>query len=142
MIKLVIPGSPMGKQRPRVMKNGITYTPAKTVNYETLIKELYIEQHSGEQLQGPIRMTIDAYFDIPKSVSQKKRRHMLSGLEMPCKRPDMDNIAKIVADALNKIAYQDDSQIVELAINKRYAEQARVEITLQEVILNEKVNHI
>jgi len=41
MIELIIPGKPMGKQRPRVMRNGITYTPKETVNYETLIKQLF-----------------------------------------------------------------------------------------------------
>ena len=41
MIELIVPGEPMGKQRPRLSKFG-TYTPTKTVNYETFVKEIYV----------------------------------------------------------------------------------------------------
>jgi Holliday junction resolvase RusA-like endonuclease len=114
MIKLIIPGKPMGKQRPRVMKSGITYTPKETVNYETLVKQLYITHHSGELLGGSVHMGIVAYFDIPKSAPKKNRELMLKGEILPTKKPDMDNIVKIIADALNGLAYHDDSQIVSL----------------------------
>lgn len=43
--------------------------------------------------------------------------------ELPCKKPDADNIAKVICDALNKVAYGDDTQICELEVHKRYTEQ-------------------
>jgi Holliday junction resolvase RusA-like endonuclease len=133
MIKLIIPGKPMGKQRPRVMKRGITYTPKETVNYETLVKQLYITQNFEKQLEGPLAMRIIAYFEIPKSTSKKQAAMMRDGDLRPTKKPDMDNIVKIIADALNQLAYKDDSQIVDLIINKFYSEQPRVEIYIREV---------
>lgn len=132
-ISLTIPGKPFGKQRPRVLKNGITYTPKETVNYETLIKELYIIQHFRKQLEGPVRMYIKAYFPIPKSVSKRKKEEMIAGKIRPVKKPDMDNIIKIIADALNGLAYRDDSQIVECTIEKYFSDEERVEIEIEEV---------
>ena len=57
---------------------------------------------------------------------------MLEGLMNPIKRPDADNIAKIVLDALNGIAYKDDSQIVDLSVPKRYSDKPRVEIFIEQ----------
>ncbi|HBK52357.1 MAG TPA: RusA family crossover junction endodeoxyribonuclease, partial [Syntrophomonas wolfei] len=51
-MKLTIPGEPTGKARPRVTRQGIAYTPAKTVNYETLVQELYYVQHGNKRLEG------------------------------------------------------------------------------------------
>ena len=130
--KLTIPGEPVAKGRPRVCKWG-TYTPAKTVNYETLVKELFIMEHFGKQLEGQIAMTVTAYFGIPKSASKRVRADMLSGIARPTKKPDVDNLIKIIADALNGLAYKDDSQIVLAIIEKWYSDIPRVEITIEEV---------
>lgn len=134
-ISLIIPGKPLGKQRPRVLKNGITYTPKETVNYETLIKELYIIQHFRKQLEGPIKMHIRAYFSIPKGVSKRKKEEMIAGKIRPVKKPDIDNIIKIIADALNGLAYRDDNQIVECTIEKYFSDEERVEIVIEEVLV-------
>lgn len=57
-----------------------------------------------------------------------------SGEEYPCKKPDLDNIAKIILDSLNGIAYKDDSQVVELNISKKYTEdEERIEFELEEI---------
>jgi len=133
MIKLIIPGKPLGKQRPRVMKNGITYTPKETVNYETLIKQIYITQYFQKRLSGQIRAVITAYFPIPASVSKKKKELMRAGVIRPETKPDWDNVGKIVTDALNDLAYQDDKQIVEATVRKFYSDEPRVEIELEEM---------
>lgn len=130
MIKLTIPGEPCAKQRPRLGK-GYTYTPEKTVNYETLVKQLYIMQ-SKERLEGALRLTVEAFFSIPKSASRKNREKMLQGEIRPTKRPDWDNIGKIVSDALNGLAYHDDSQIVSATVEKWYSTEPRVEVELRE----------
>jgi len=133
LIRLVIPGKPLGKQRPRVLKNGITYTPKETMNYETLVKQLYITQHFQKQLSGPIRVSITAYFPIPASVSKKKKELMRTGVIRPESKPDWDNVGKIITDALNDLAYHDDKQIVEATVRKFYSDEPRVEIELEEV---------
>ena len=134
MIILTIPGEPVAKGRPRMMKSGIAFTPTKTRNYETLVKELYIiENRDKPMLEGQLSASINAHFTIPKSASKKNREKMLEWEIRPTKRPDLDNIAKAVLDALNGLAYQDDSQIVSLTVNKFYSEVPGVEIFIEEV---------
>jgi Holliday junction resolvase RusA-like endonuclease len=133
MIKLTIPGEPCAKQRPRTTKQGHTYTPQKTVNYETLVRELYILQNFRQQLEGELVMTVRAYFTIPKSASKKKAADMVGGRIRPTKRPDWDNVGKIISDALNGLAYHDDSQIVTATVEKWYSAEPRVEVEIQEI---------
>ena len=130
-IRLVIQGEPVAKGRPRVCKWG-TYTPEKTVNYETLIQEMFMIG-GCKKLNGALRLAVYAYFSIPKSASKKHRVDMINWNIRPTKKPDLDNILKIVGDALNKIAYDDDSQIVSATIKKFYAEEPHLKIIIEEV---------
>lgn len=131
LIKLTIPGEPCAKGRPRLGKWG-TYTPDKTVNYENLVKQLYISEHAGEKLNGALHLTVKAYFKIPKSTPKKNISDMIAGKVTPTKKPDIDNIIKIIGDSLNGIAYDDDSQIVTIIAEKFYSDNPRVELTLSE----------
>lgn len=130
-MRLTILGEPCAKQRPRLGK-GFTYTPEKTVNYETLVKQLYIMQEK-ERLEGALKMTVNAFFSIPKSASKKNREKMLRGEIRPTKRPDWDNIGKIISDALNEMAYKDDCQIVDARVRKWYSDNPRVEVDITEL---------
>ncbi len=132
MIKLTIPGEPCAKQRPRMTKAGHTYTPEKTVNYETLVRELYILQNFRQQLEGALKMTVRAYFEIPQSKSKKIKEAMLKGEIRPTTKPDVSNVIKIIEDALNGLAYRDDSQIVRVVGEKYYSDSPRVEVELKE----------
>lgn len=133
MIKFTIQGEPKAKARPRVGRFG-TYTPQQTVQYENWVKECYLLQCKNTHLEGQLCARIIAYFGIPKSTNKKNRTAMLRGDICCTKRPDVDNIAKIVLDSLNGLAYDDDSQVVELNIRKMYAEEPRVEVELYENI--------
>lgn len=132
MIRLIIPGEPVAKARPRVTKWG-AYTPEKTKNYETLVRELYIIQHGQTLLEGELEVKIKAYFTIPKSTSKKRKALMVSKDIRPIKRPDLDNVMKSVTDALNEIAYKDDSQIVSATVSKYYSEEPRVEVEINKI---------
>lgn len=132
-VYFVIPGEPRGKQRPRVTRAGHAYTPQETVVYENLVKMEFLNQCPGKKLNGQLRMTISAFFAIAASVSHKKRNQMLNGEIRPTKKPDVDNITKIVADSLNKIAYDDDSQIVTATTEKIFSENPRVEVFIMEM---------
>jgi len=135
-MKFTVPGIPVGKGRPKfstVNGHAVAYTPAKTVNYETLVKLAYQQQCGGCKpfdKDLPLTATITAYFPIPKSVSKRKREIMQGGLVPHTKKPDADNIAKAVLDALNGIAFYDDSQVASLRVAKYYSEEPRVEIEL------------
>jgi len=78
-------------------------------------------------------MTVHAYFDIPKSTPKKNIPLMIQGQIRPTKKPDMDNIYKIVADALNGLAYHDDSQIVQAYVEKFYGSSPRVVIQIDKL---------
>lgn len=130
--QITIPGMPQGKARARTVK-GHTYTPDKTVNYEALIKMTFMQKYKQLMMCKQISIDITACFGIPKSASKIKTQLMLEGTIRPTKKPDLDNIAKVVCDSLNEIAYHDDSQIVELIARKFYSDKPRVEIEIREV---------
>ncbi|HAT4231235.1 TPA: RusA family crossover junction endodeoxyribonuclease [Clostridium perfringens] len=126
---VVVTGKIRGKARPRICR-GHAFTPKDTVQYEKLVRECYKEQ-DGRYIEGSIKVLIIAYYKIPKSYSKKRVQAIRDGLEKPTKKPDADNIAKIILDSLNGIAYKDDSQIVDLSVIKRYTEDdERVEFNL------------
>lgn len=134
-VEFTVPGEVCAKGRPRFVNRGRfvqTYTPDKTVNYENLVR-LSFMQAGCEKLSGAIKAEIKVFMQIPKSESMKKKAAMMAGQIRPTKKPDADNCAKSVLDALNKIAFDDDSQIVELHVNKYYSENPRVTITLEEI---------
>ena len=130
-MKFTIDGAPTGKARPRVTRFG-TYNTDQTVLYENLVQISY-KQKCNKIHVGPLSVTIEACFDIPVSTSKKKRALMINQQLFPTKKPDIDNIAKIILDALNKIAYQDDTQVILLTVKKRYGDAARVVVTIEEV---------
>lgn len=125
-----VPGQPQGKARARTTKYG-SYTPEKTVLYENYIKLCYQQKHYG-CTDRPVEISISAYFEPPKSVSKVQRQAMLNGLVHHTKKPDIDNIAKVVLDALNGIAYKDDKQVISLIVNKMYNESPRLFIWVKE----------
>lgn len=141
-IKFSIPGQPFGKQRPRVVNRGTfskAYTPKETVSYENLVKLMYSQAAKGKMfLEGAmLDVRIIAYYDIPKSTSKKKRKEMLEHKIRPAKKPDWDNIGKIVCDSLNLVAYHDDSAVVDAQVRKFYSENPRVDVTIKVIGPNE-----
>lgn len=129
-----IPGEPKSKARHRTTKSGHTYTPKQTIEYENWVKQCYCIKHRDKKLTGQIKAEITAYFSIPKSTSKKKRKEMINRIIRPTKKPDTDNIAKIILDSLNHIAFDDDKQVIDLRVLKFYSENPRVEVELSEVV--------
>ena len=105
-------------------------TPEKTVLYENLVKLCWDEQ-CGTYTEKPLYAIVSIFYSIPKSTPKKNIEPMLAGKIRPCKKPDIDNIIKIIFDALNGVAYKDDTQIFEVNATKAYGEQARVEVELE-----------
>ena len=128
----IVKGEPRGKGRPRFTKSGHAYTDEKTKQYETLVIESYLDAADGFKFTSPVSVTIMAHFKPPKK-SKKVVGDMLAGHILPTKKPDVDNIAKIILDGLNRIAWDDDTQVVDLSITKYYSEFPRVSVMIQEV---------
>lgn len=140
-VSFVVHGEPTGKGRPKFDTRGPyvrAVTPKKTVNYETLVKMEYQAQCDGAffNRDAALGMQITAYKPVPKSASKKKMLRMVEGLIRPGKKPDWDNVGKIICDALNGVAFQDDAQIVDGRTVKKYAEQPRVEVEIWEIAEN------
>lgn len=143
-IEFTVLGEPFGKQRPQFAKRGnfvTTRTPQKTVNYETLVQLSYMEKYKKMyfDVDEPLCITIRAFKSPPSSgVSKKKRLAMLQHKIFPTKKPDWDNIGKIIGDSLNSVAYPDDKQIVDAHIYKRYSENPRVEVEIYSLLSEEE----
>ena len=126
-------GEPVGKARPKFYNN-IAVTPKKTVNYENLVKMEYHAQCGNAYFpdKEPVYVLIDCYMAAPQSASRKKLQQMLSEILRPIKKPDFDNVGKIICDSLNLIAYHDDSQIVDGRVRKFYSDKPRVVVTISD----------
>lgn len=132
MIEFEIPGEPRGKGRPRFARSGHAYTPSETVAYEKLVRACWYKAAGAIKPDDrPIELEIVARYGVPKSISKRRRAEMLAGEEVPMKKPDYDNIGKIVTDALNKAAYEDDKQVVRAYVNKIYSESPSVTVRVK-----------
>ena len=78
-------------------------------------------------------LRILAYYSIPKSGSKKLKEQKLANIIRPTKKPDMDNVVKMIADALNQVAYKDDTQIVDCQVRKFFSEEPRVEVIIRQI---------
>ena len=83
--------------------------------------------------KSQIGVIIQATLKFQKNKAKRVRELMLAGIIKPTKKPDIDNIAKIICDGLNGVAYKDDAQIIYLAVMKRYAEEGSVRVKMWEV---------
>lgn len=105
--------------------------PQETVDYETYIKEIFVISYPDFiLLEGPLKIQITAWLMIPKSTSKKKAKLMIERIIRPTKKPDWENVAKSVCDALEKLAYKNNSQIVTGIIHKFYSIRPRLEIEI------------
>lgn len=125
-----VPGKITGKGRPRVNSyTGIVYTPTNTKDYEQLVQQYFVLKYPKfKPLETRIQMNITAYFAIPKSTKKADIEPMLQNEASPTKKPDIDNIVKIILDALNKVAFIDDTQITKICVEKRYGTEEKVNI--------------
>lgn len=133
-VSFVVPGAPRGKGRPRFGRRGsfvAVWTDKKTADYETLIATAGRAAMKGLAVrQGAVSVKIEAGMPVPASWSQKKRSAALCGDVSPIGKPDFDNIAKVVADSLNKITWKDDSQIISCAFRKFYSAEPGLVISV------------
>lgn len=116
VVRFTVWGEPRSKQRPRVTKRG-AYTPKETMERERAVRDAWLGK--GEQMfEHHLIVTIDFY---------NSTRH----------QRDIDNMAKLVLDGLNKVAFPDDHMVVGLNLRKMFTSKGRqrTEITLAEVIL-------
>jgi Holliday junction resolvase RusA-like endonuclease len=111
-----VAGKPIGKQRPRLGRNGHVYTPAATVAYERTVRwETLAARPLSWDRSAPVSVTVACYFP-------------------DARRRDVDNVLKAVLDAMNGIAYADDCQVQSASVSKQIdRERPRIEIAVRAV---------
>ena len=134
-ICFTVPGPVRGKGRPRIIKiGGFSRMKAdeKTASYENLVA-LACREAIGATLSpfdGPVCVSLAARFAPATSAPRRARAAMLAGELPPAKKPDLDNIIKVL-DALNGIAWGDDAQVVSVFARKYYAETPGLDIVIR-----------
>ena len=129
-----VPGKVIGKGRPRLNTySGIVYTPTKTKDYETLVEQYFLLKYPKFKVfEGRVKVSIIAYFAIPKVTKKSDINEMLDNNISPTKKPDIDNIVKVVLDSMNKFAFKDDNQITKLEVEKKYSIEDKIYIKIEE----------
>lgn len=124
-----IPGTPIGKGRPRMTRSGHCFTPKKTREEECRIYGFFKAKYPTHvPFTKPLSVTILLQFTHPKSHTKAQRENT----HHTCK-PDIDNAVKLVLDSLNGIAWTDDSQIVQLVAQKCYGDTAGILVSIEEL---------
>ncbi len=126
-IIITVYGNPVSKKAHRSYYNKrigriSTYSDAKQVNWEALIK-LIASQHRPEKLLN-CPLSVDATFYLLKPRSKPKK------CLYPDTKPDHDNLEKALYDALEGIVYVNDSRIVDKKFKKRWGDPPRVEVII------------
>lgn len=138
MIEIRLDGDPVakGRHRHRVDKTTgrvLTHADPKTARFEDRLAWAAQAVMAGRPLlTGPLVVIVDVYRSIPASWSKARQRDALEGRMRPTNRPDVDNFAKIT-DALNRVVWMDDSQIVDLRARKFLSNRPRIEIRVDKL---------
>lgn len=134
LVTFEVPGEPRGKGRPRFNKQtGKAYTDSETRAYEDKIVAYYRKQLGAFRWpeNAFVSVQVTAYYPIPKSATKDATAAMREGAMLPSRKPDIDNVMKIVLDALNGVAYKDDSRVVCVEAQKIYSDIPRLEIRMR-----------
>ena len=140
MIHFEIEGKAEPQGRPRAVRMGAgvrMYDPPKSKAYKRVVAlkgRSYMAKNHLEAYTEPLRVTLGFYFKPPKSYSKKRLKAIENKQELFTKPGDVDNYAKAVCDALNKICYEDDSQIVEMNLKKQYADRDYTTVKIEKLI--------
>ena len=130
-------GEPVAKGRPRFSTRGkfpVAYTPEKTKTYESEVGLMAkAAMGASKALEGALEAFIYVTFAVPASYSKKRTEACLSDLEKHTKRPDLDNVIKLIFDGMNGIVFKDDSQITSIHATKVYGETAKVEVLVRQI---------
>lgn len=129
-----VPSKIIGKGRPRLNSyTGQVYTPTRTKDYESLVEQYFLLKYPRyKTMEGRAKVTITAYFEVPKSANKLAKEQMLGNTISPTKKPDIDNIVKIVLDSMNKFAFKDDTQITKIEVEKLYGDVEKLCVKIEE----------
>ena len=133
MLIFNIPVKPRGKARPRMSRNGHVYTPKVTRDAENEINQyvndvLFAHADLDKLYPNDDEFDIEIIFFMPilKKENKSTRFKMDAGYIRYVKKPDLDNMIKLLLDALNGVLWNDDSQVFSIIASKRYSNDPRI----------------
>jgi Holliday junction resolvase RusA-like endonuclease len=132
-MKIIIPGKPIAKKRPRFARRGkfvTTYNDQETEEGKVLWE--IRQQRKDKRFKGPLFIDIWFGMPIPKNTPKKRLQAILDGKEPHIKKPDLDNLIKFYLDVMNQEVFEDDKQIYSIWATKGYADNPRTEIRINE----------
>lgn len=145
-ISFFVPGNPQGKARPQsavvFKKDGSVargasgravirhFTPTKTVNYEATIATYFRQTRSGPPFTCPVILVLEITQPVTDSWPKWKKAMCAQRRMLPVNKPDADNIEKAVKDALNRVAWMDDTQVVGSMKFKRFGDTPGVKVII------------
>lgn len=136
-VTIVLMGEPVPWARTRINSSGAQFTPTKQRNTAAAFKiaaaQAMLETNRFARFDEPVRLDLHAEFSIPASWSAKKRAAAIIGAIRPGKRPDIDNLYKLVADACNQLVYRDDALVVETYQRKVYGVEPKLVVTVRPI---------
>lgn len=115
LVDFFVAGSPVPKQSFRSLKTGGGYIERDVRAWQERVRRLAVERMEG---RPPCASWVEVELDF---ILQHNRR------------VDLDNLSKGVLDALKRVVYHDDSQIVHLLLHKHAGHNAGVYILVSEV---------
>lgn len=130
-IVFTVAGPPRGKGRPRFDgRSKRTYTDAQTLSAEQRVHAAW-RAAGGRTIPGPVELGVSVVLRRPQTHYRVSGELSAAGERAthPTKKPDFDNVAKLIADALNGCAFDDDAQVVEHRFIKRWANPGESEHT-------------
>lgn len=136
-VSFTIDGPAHGKARPRTdFQTGRVHEDPKSAKIEVEVGKL--ARHAfgpGDPWTGPVRVTITAIAQIPKSWPKRYGLALAHGqMIYDDGKPDGDNIEKLIWDACSEIMWRDDAQVVDWHGRKRYGSPERVEVVVEQVV--------
>ncbi len=123
---------------PLVVQKSLRFSRGRVYNPSTPDKERLRWQMRPyvlkEPLCEPCILKLTFFFPIPKSTSKRTRQLMLSGIIRPDIRPDTSNLAYLIENALQGIAYDDDKRVCSNIYAKYYGEVAKTVVEVEPII--------
>lgn len=133
MIEITLAGAPRGKERVKQAADGHSYTPERTVTFESRLAYAAEKVMNGRPLlDGALQLDVEMFMQVPASWPAKRREAALRGEMRPTVKPDWDNGGKLT-DALNLIVWVDDKQIVDGRVRKYYSDRPRTVVRVTEI---------
>ena len=130
-MRIEAPGPLRAKQRPRVAM-GHAYTPEPTRRAERALAWHAVQQVGQRSLQCALKVQIDVQVPPPRAWPAKARDAAIQGAAKPVCRPDLDNLAKMVLDALQGVLWADDSQVSDLVVTRRFGPKHHTTIIVEQ----------